>query len=314
MRSVVFIYFILYINNMKKFNITDVDVKLLMIFKAVYEQGSVTAASNELGLSQPLVSHALERLRSAFSDPLFVRAGRSIRPTVRASELAPDIGDIVERLISLAEPDQLDIQALTTNFRVSANDFERRILAPGVARKIFSEAPKASLSLSNTLDRIEERMRRRELDVVISPIAPPDVHDFYSEHLFDDQFVCFFDGDQLRAKDIQRRYCELQHAIVRFTGDGTSAVDMRLYSLGLSRSIQLVAPSFEALPELILGTPLVATLPSLLATSVFAEFDRTDFPFESPILDFKMIWHKTTHRSSQYQWLRSLIKQAASDT
>ncbi len=74
---------------MKKFHISKVDVKLLQIFEAVFEAGSVTAAADRLELSQPLISHALDRLRSAFNDPLFVRSGRSISPTDRAQELAP---------------------------------------------------------------------------------------------------------------------------------------------------------------------------------------------------------------------------------
>src|ERR1700704_3059862 len=66
-----------------------IDLNLLVVFDAIYRSRNLTAAGWTLGLSQPAMSHALDRLRSTFKDPLFVRLPRGLQPTPRANDLAP---------------------------------------------------------------------------------------------------------------------------------------------------------------------------------------------------------------------------------
>jgi hypothetical protein len=47
------------------------DLNLLIVFDAVMQERSVTRAGNRIGLSQPAMSHALNRLRSMLEDDLF---------------------------------------------------------------------------------------------------------------------------------------------------------------------------------------------------------------------------------------------------
>jgi DNA-binding transcriptional LysR family regulator len=48
----------------------------------------VTHAATRVGLTQPAMSNALNRLRTLFGDPLFIRRGPEMAPTPRAVELA----------------------------------------------------------------------------------------------------------------------------------------------------------------------------------------------------------------------------------
>jgi DNA-binding transcriptional LysR family regulator len=45
-------------------HINRFDLNLLVVFDAVYREGSVTKAAEKLNLTQPAISHALGRLRS----------------------------------------------------------------------------------------------------------------------------------------------------------------------------------------------------------------------------------------------------------
>jgi DNA-binding transcriptional LysR family regulator len=58
---------------MKMVNIRNVDLNLLAIFAVLAREKNVSRAAKELHLTQSAVSHALNRLRSTFNDPLFVR-------------------------------------------------------------------------------------------------------------------------------------------------------------------------------------------------------------------------------------------------
>ena len=69
-------------------NLRTFDLNLLRIFEAINRDGSVSKAADHLGLSQPAVSNALNRLRRQFDDPLFVRTQRGMEPTPKAEQLA----------------------------------------------------------------------------------------------------------------------------------------------------------------------------------------------------------------------------------
>jgi LysR family transcriptional activator for leuABCD operon len=64
-----------------------VDLNLLTVFDAVMQEQNITRAAHSLGMSQPAVSNAVSRLKVMFNDELFVRYGRGIQPTARASAI-----------------------------------------------------------------------------------------------------------------------------------------------------------------------------------------------------------------------------------
>jgi DNA-binding transcriptional LysR family regulator len=62
-------------------NLAAFDLNLLLVFKAMMAERHVTRAGQRIGLSQPAVSAALNRLRAIFEDELFVRSGGEMVPT-----------------------------------------------------------------------------------------------------------------------------------------------------------------------------------------------------------------------------------------
>ena len=59
----------------------SLDLNLLIIFDAVVETRSISAAAERVGLSQSAVSHAIGRLRESLGDQLFVRSRHGLTPT-----------------------------------------------------------------------------------------------------------------------------------------------------------------------------------------------------------------------------------------
>ena len=78
-------------------DVSKIDLRLLYTLEAIHRLGTLTAAGNALGLSQPALSHALNRLRDIFNDQLFVRTSRGMRSTPRADELASSARRILAR-------------------------------------------------------------------------------------------------------------------------------------------------------------------------------------------------------------------------
>lgn len=69
-------------------NLLQVDMNLLVVFMVVFRELSVSRAAEHLSVGQPAVSGSLVRLRNCFDDQLFVRCGRGIQPTEKASQIA----------------------------------------------------------------------------------------------------------------------------------------------------------------------------------------------------------------------------------
>lgn len=68
-------------------NLRSVDLNLLPVFEAAYEERSLSRAAERLAMTQSAVSHALTRLRVLFKDPLFVRQARGVLPTPAADRI-----------------------------------------------------------------------------------------------------------------------------------------------------------------------------------------------------------------------------------
>ena len=82
---------------MNQMNITDVDLNLLKVFEALHEESSASRAALRLGVTQSAVSAALRRLREVYGDPLFVRTGRGLAPTLKANQLKPVVSDALNK-------------------------------------------------------------------------------------------------------------------------------------------------------------------------------------------------------------------------
>ena len=85
-------------------SIGKVDLNLLKVFDAVFEERNLVLAGRRLHLSQSAVSHALSRLREVVGDELFVRTGRGMVPTGGALRMAPALRDALPESTSPSMP------------------------------------------------------------------------------------------------------------------------------------------------------------------------------------------------------------------
>ena len=74
-----------------EFNLRGIDLNLLPVFEAAYEERSLSRAAPRLAMTQPAMSHALSRLRSVFRDELFIRHSRGMTPTAAADAIYPRV-------------------------------------------------------------------------------------------------------------------------------------------------------------------------------------------------------------------------------
>src|SRR6266513_1195774 len=107
------------------------DLNLLRVFDALIEERSVTRAGERLGLSQSAISHALNRLRYVLGDELFVRVSDGMRPTPRASEIAPRLREGLLQLQLALGPVEFVPERTERRFTIACGEYVGTVLMPG---------------------------------------------------------------------------------------------------------------------------------------------------------------------------------------
>ena len=129
-------------------NLRGIDLNLLTVFEAVYQERSQVRASERLGMTQPAVSNALARLRHLFDDPLFRGRTRGLVPTPRAERLYEDLHRALDGIRGvLVERQAFDPAGCHRPFVVGVSSSSGLLYGPLLYERMQAEAPHARLKV-----------------------------------------------------------------------------------------------------------------------------------------------------------------------
>lgn len=77
----------------------NIDLNLLTVFEAVYIHKGIVNAARVLNLTPSAISQSIQKLRSTFPDPLFIRKGQGVTPTAYAAHLHEYISQGFESIL-----------------------------------------------------------------------------------------------------------------------------------------------------------------------------------------------------------------------
>jgi DNA-binding transcriptional LysR family regulator len=172
-------------------NLRSVDLNLLPIFEAAYEERSLSRAATRLAMTQPAVSHALSRLRVVFRDELFIRHSRGVTPTPVADAIYAKLGEALGLVrAAVTEGRGFDPKASERKFVVAIPHPLGPMLALAAIDRMRTAAPKITLSFSTQsrpLD-LESSLLDGRVDLSVDWL-PPKGRSLASEVLFEDALV-----------------------------------------------------------------------------------------------------------------------------
>ncbi|CAO3449909.1 Transcriptional regulator, LysR family [Azospirillum argentinense] len=293
-------------------NLTRIDLNLLVVFDAIARTGSVKDAAPQLALSQPAVSHALNRLRVLMDDPLFVRARNRLVPTERAQSMIGPVAGILQSVRVLMNSNGPDAVDDNRHFRIGISDFAALTIVPRLTRKLQQVAPNATLELVNVGENTLGQLAAGELDCTFWGLQPPE-SPYLSQFLFHDSFIGFCCADHPLMELIEEgisldEYLHYPHAIAQFRASSLSPIDVFLKGIGRHRTIALRSPSFMSNITAIVGTKMIATLPSRLEMIALSQgLLSFPLPFLIPNFNYSLVWHRRTEADPSGIWLRSLL-------
>ncbi|MBT1062704.1 LysR family transcriptional regulator [Bowmanella sp. Y26] len=287
------------------------DLNLLMIFDAIMTEGAITRAADRLAMTQPAVSNALSRMRSAWKDELFVKDGRGIQPTVFAQNLWSQIRDPLRQLEDAVDPTSFDPATATRTFRLVISDITVSMVWSPLRRYIEQHAPNINIhAIPNTIVNNEKALNDAEVDMIaagqtmVSSVIR-------SEYLFTPRYVCAMRpghplaGEELSLEDFIRA----EHLLVSMSGDTTGITDIALLQLGMTRRVAMSVNHFSAVAPLLRDSNLICVVPSMaVEKEIFnGELAVYETPIELPPTQLGMLWHKRQDGDQGLMWLRGVI-------
>ena len=310
---------------LNEIDLSRTDLNLLVLFEAVLEERHVGRAADRLKLTPSAVSHGLGRLRKLLNDPLFLRTPKGVVPTVRATELAGPVADVLagaRNVISTAAP--FNPASSTRRFTIGAPDGASAVVLPPLLARLRKNAPGIDISMRQLLptpgDVSPERAWRlafadleaRAMDIAVIPfddIAPR----FHHRTLYEEDFVVAMRAGHPFAKaPTLDRYCEMQHLVVSHTGDAHGFVDEILGKQGRSRRIALTVPNFMFALAVVAETDLITALPRRFAAMHAPRFDVVAVEAPLPLGRFRLtaIAPKAAMMDAGLAWFFNVLAEA----
>ncbi|GAA0785967.1 LysR family transcriptional regulator [Roseibium denhamense] len=301
---------------MRQTNIQNIDLNLLKAFNALLETGSVSKAADQVNLSQPAMSRALNRLQHVIKDPLLVRSGRGMVLTPRAEALQAPVRDALAQVSAVFAPQVFDPSKAEDHFRIMAPDYLAQSLLPPVLGQVINLAPGVEIDIENLSAAGVAQMCEGKVSLGFGVVEDgPVLENVASQALFQDRQVCLMrKGHPLLKRELTlEAYAGASHALLSITGKGGGRVDTVLGEHGLKRRIALRVAHFMTIGAVMAPTDLIMTVPEMLARQVMSDaLEIAPLPMElgPSLFNVSQIWHERFTKDPAHQWLRRMIKSA----
>ena len=296
----------------------DIDLNLLLVFHQLLMERRVSKVAEKLGLSQPAVSNALNRLRRLLGDELFLRTSKGMEPTPYASQLAEPIAYALSTIHnSLNQRTSFDPATSERKFRIGMTDIGEVYFLPKLMDELARVAPGVSIStVRNTAVNLRDEMEAGHVDLAMG-LLPQLKSGFFQRRLFRQHYVCMFRKGHVldKPKVTLKEFSAAAHVVVISEGTGHAKVDESIERNGIHRNVKLTVPHFVAVGHILSSSDMIATVPERYARECVKPFGLkyVPHPVALPEIGINVFWHAKFHKEPGNQWLRGLVFDAFSD-
>lgn len=149
---------------------SEPDWALYRTLLAVLDEGSLSAASRRVGLTQPTVARHIDALEAALGADLFIRSQRGLDPTDLAHALRPQAQIMAATVAALLRTASGTMGAVAGTVRVSASDVVGVEHLPPILARLRRAHPALAIELSLS-DRVDDLLAR-EADIAVRMTEP----------------------------------------------------------------------------------------------------------------------------------------------
>ncbi|GAB2891175.1 LysR family transcriptional regulator [Paraburkholderia jirisanensis] len=312
------------------------DLNLLRVFDAIFEDRNLALAGRRLNLSQSAISHALGRMRDVLGDDLFVRTARGMEPTTRAIAMAAQIRGALQQINAALGMNAFEPRVAERQFVVAANDYVTYLVLGRLSQRLSADAPLVDLVIrpATRLD-LAGQIDIGRIDLAIGIFADIPAR-FQAMQLWEQTEALLVHRDHpLAGRDVLREDLT-RYPLVAISqgGEEEGAVSGFIVERGLARQSEMFdrkaleeafAGSAEvprlrisvahslAIPALLRHSEMMALVPSPLGREIerLGEFRMRAMPYVAPRATMRAVWHKRNDGEPALQWLRQQLADVA---
>ena len=229
----------------------------LRCFLATYEQGSLTAAADQLGYAQPSISEQIRGLERTLGTDLFTRVGRGVVPTTAGEALRPH----AERTLAAAEEAGRAVRGVTSletgTIRFGIFGTARLYAGAALVADVLADHPGVRVELigQNSAD-VQEDLRRGRIEAAMIAVTQVNAEGLDVTPVARDELVYISaDPDRLRtpitAERLARASLVLSETTWRATDSTRVLLRQMLHETGLNPSTRIEVEDVETAVELV---------------------------------------------------------------
>jgi len=308
------------------------DLNLLRVLDVMLEERSVTRTGARLGLSQSAVSHALNRLRYALNDELFVRGPNGMQPTPRALEMGPRVHAALTQLQTAIATADFSPATSERRFVVASGSYACAVLAPPLVSRMAELAPMAELAIGQYGFDVFDRVDAHRVDFVIGGVisAPPR---FVREVIAQERLAWLVRADHplagldkveledlvatphvvISGAPLAEDIPERRGLVIRASWEDAGAFENALAARGLTRRVGVSVPDSYSAIAVVARSEMITLIPRRLA-QLSAQSGRLKLiepPYPSTPVDIGLIYLKERMAEPAIAWMRDLIRKVA---
>lgn len=283
---------------------------------AVIKTNSVNGAASVLNITSSAVSQSLNKLRTEYKDPLFVRDGRGLKPTSFALQV---YDQIKEALAILSNNSQIEAEfdPLTSDrvFKLAIHYDLDIIIYTKLITLLKEIAPNIKIEMIKNSDDegdLQNTLRLRKADLIITSLELKDLS-YKNDLIHKESLYVFARKNHPLLKDgamTKEIFFEAEHAGVSM-GKQTQSKLKTLSKVNLSeRNVTYTTNS-------LLNMVFTTAQSDLFSVAYGKVYDMVKdlnivdvypLPFDCFDLPIYMTWHKTFEKDEGLKWLRSQVK------
>ena len=290
------------------------DLNQLIILDALLREHSVTRAARQLNLSQPAMSSALARLRAYLNDDILVQHGKKMVPTSHALDMAPKVRKALEDIENIVTSSTVfDPASSQYRFRICASDYVTVVLLQPLLAKLERLAPGVSMDISPPAPEALARLEHGEIDFLLTP--DQFTASAHPKHLlFEEQHVVVGcrKNPVFKKALTEEIFFDQGHVVIELNHAQTFA-EQQIGKLNPRRHVEVVCPSFLAVPWMLMNTRRLAVMHERLARYMvkILPLKTAPLPFTLPPMQEMVQYHSARKTDGGVQWMLRCIQEQA---
>ena len=284
--------------DLKKF-----DLNLLVIFECIYQHLSISKAAETLYITPSAVSQSLQRLRTQFNDPFFIRSGKGITPTVTGANLHQHLEQNLNKLEQTINI--MHGSSLKNKFVIYSPQITTTL---GVTELINSLRKNSDVEIEHhdilmSTETAENILAYRKADLIISTVP---VHNRSIVcTLFktvESVLVCSRNHPRMVEHSTLEDIMREQFTLFITTQPGVQEQQSAANNLFLNRKIGFSSDSLTSITNIIASTDIIGLLPKIIyeQNAVALNLKEISVDFKLPSVKLFLMYNRSSLNNKSF--------------